>query len=508
MRKNFVTCFAMLLALTLFAIYSPSTAQAAAKDTLTIGAQADANTMDPVGMADGYSNTAGLLVYEGLLAMDDNGKIVPRLAESYKQIDELTYSFTLRKGVKFHNGDPVTADDIVYSMSRALGPKGAMVHYQNEGVKSVEKKDANTIVIKLKHPFTAFLSELTQSWGWVSSKKAIEAAEKNGGTYGTNPVGTGPYKLTAWRRGDRMTFTRFDDYYGKKAGLKQIVLRAIPESNSRIIELQSGAVDVAWPIPALSVKRIEADKKLTIVKKPNYVVFYMGFNCSKKPFDNIKVREAISLALDLNGIVKSVFRGEGQTCFGALPPNAKYYDKTFNKHEFNVEKAKKLLAEAGFPNGFKCEIWTNDRKARVDTATIMQSQLKAIGIDIQLKVMESGAYWTELEKGTHDMYLVGYYSATADFAPAMYSTFHSSQNGINTYTNFKNPKLDKLLEDANKTPDGKQREAIFKDIQKTLAQDQTMLFMQVGENVLGVNKNVKGFVPISTSEQDFSRVHY
>jgi peptide/nickel transport system substrate-binding protein len=393
-------------------------------------------------------------------------------------------------------------------MTRALGPKGAMVHYQNEGVESVEKKDENTIVIKLKHPFTAFLSELTQSWGWVSSKKAIEEAEKNGGAYGTEPVGTGPYMLTAWRRGDRMTFSRFDGYHGKKADINQIILRAIPESNSRVIELQSGAVDIAWPIPALSVRRVESDNKLSIVKKPNYVVFYMGFNCSKKPFDNPKVREAIDLALDLESIVKSVFRGEGQACFGALPPNAKYYDETYNKHEFNIEKAKALLAEAGLPDGFKCEIWTNDRQARIDTATIMQSQLKAIGIDIQLKVMESGAYWTELEKGTHDMYLVGYYSATADFAPAMYSTFHSSQNGINTYTNYKNPELDKLLEDANRTPDGKQRETIFKDIQRILAEGKTMLFMQVGENVLGVNKNVKGFVPISTSEQDFSRVHY
>ncbi|MDR1967012.1 MAG: ABC transporter substrate-binding protein [Synergistaceae bacterium] len=481
---------------------------AAEKDVFVIGAQADANTMDPVGMADGYSNTAGLLVYEGLLAMDGGGNVVPRLAESYEKVDDLSYSFRLRKGVLFHNGDPVTADDVVYSMQRALGPKGAMVHYQNEGVQSVEKTDDETIVIRLKYPFTPFLSELTQSWGWIASKKAIESAEENGGTYGSEPVGTGPYKLTAWRRGDRMTFDRFDGYHGEKPQLRQIVLRAIPESNSRVIELQSGAVDAAWPIPPLTVNRIEQDGKLSIVKNANYVVFYIGFNCSKKPFDNPKVREAISLALDLNGIVSAVFRGSGQTCYGAVPPNAKYYDATYNQHEYNIEKAKALLAEAGLPDGFKSEIWTNDRKERVDTATIMQSQLKAVGIDIDIKVMESGAYWTALEGGTHDMYLVGYYAATPDFGPAMYSTFHSSQNGINTYTNYDNAGLDDLLERSNKVPDGDEREKIFKDIQRILFEDKPMVFMQVGENVIGMNKSVKGFVPLSTSEQDFSGVYF
>jgi peptide/nickel transport system substrate-binding protein len=138
----------------------------------------------------------------------------------------------------------------------------------------------------------------------------------------------------------------------------------------------------------------------------------------------------------------------------------------------------------------------------------MQSQLKAIGIKIELKVMESGAYWTELEKGTHDMYLVGYYAATPDFGPAMYSTFHSSQNGINTYTNYTNPELDKLLEDSNKVADGPKREKIFKDIQKILANERPMIFIQVGENVLGANKNVRGFIPVATSEQNFSTVYF
>jgi peptide/nickel transport system substrate-binding protein len=510
LKKNALRYLAALLT-AILAVVAPCTlgqAGAAQKDTLVIGAQADANTLDPVSMADGYSNTAGLLVYEGLLTMNDSGEITPCLAESYERIDELTYSFRLRKGVKFHNGDLMTAEDVEYSMSRALGPKGSMVHYQNEGVESVTKKDDETIIIKLKYPFTPFLNEITQSWGWISSKKAIEAAETGGGSYGTNPVGTGPYKLSAWRRGDRMTFDRFDDYHGSTPKLKQIVLRAIPESNSRVIELQSGAVDIAWPIPPLSTKRIEQDDKLTVVKKANYVVFYMGFNCSKKPFDDVRVRRAIDMALDLDGIVRAVFRDGGETCYGAVPPNGKYYDASYNKHAFNVEQAKALLAEAGFSDGFKAEIWTNDRKERVDAATIMQSQLKAIGVDIGIQVMESGAYWTALEKGTHDMYLVGYYAATPDFGPAMYSTFHSSQNGINTYTNYSNAALDKLLEDSNKEPDGPGREKIFADIQKILFEEKPMVFMQVGDNIVGVNKNVKGFVPVSTSEQNFSGVFF
>jgi peptide/nickel transport system substrate-binding protein len=305
-----------------------------------------------------------------------------------------------------------------------------------------------------------------------------------------------------------MTFDRFSDYHGEVPKLAQIVLRAIPESNSRIIELQSGAVDVAWPIPSLSAKRIEQDGKLSIVKKANYIVFYMGFNCSKKPFDDIRVRRALGMALDLDGIVKAVFRDGGQACFGAVPPNGKYYDASYNTHEFDAQGAKELLSEAGYPDGFKTEIWTNDRKERVDVATIMQNQLKQIGVDAGIKVMESGAYWTALEKGDHDMYLVGYYAATPDFGPAMYSTFHSSQNGINTYTNYKNEVLDKLLEESNRTPDGPEREKIFAEIQRILSEERTMLFMQVGENILGVNKSVKGFVPASTSEQNFSSVYF
>jgi peptide/nickel transport system substrate-binding protein len=234
----------------------------------------------------------------------------------------------------------------------------------------------------------------------------------------------------------------------------------------------------------------------------------MGFNCSKKPFDDVRVRRAIDMALDLNGLVKAVFREGGRTCYGAVPPNGKYYDKEYDKHEFDPEKAKALLAEAGFPDGFKTEIWTNDRKERVDVATIMQSQLEAIGVTVEIRVMESGAYWTALEKGTHDMYLVGYYAATPDFGPAMYSTFHSSQNGINTYTNYDNANLDKLLEDSNKIPDGPEREKVFVEIQKILFDEKPMVFMEIGENILGVNKRVKGFVPVSTSEQNFSGVYF
>lgn len=466
--------------------------QSKVKDSLMVATAYDAKSLDPHAVNDVASSNVMTQIYGTLVRMNEKNEVVPMLADSFSQLDELTYEFKLKKGVKFHNGEEMKASDVKFSLERAA--KSALVShiFGDIDTNSFKMPDDYTISFKTKVPAAGFLSGLSHTGGSILSEKAVKAA---GEKYAMNPVGTGPFKFVSWTKGDRVELERFNDFYGEKPKFSKMTIRVIPEPTNRAIELESGGVDIAYEISSNDIKRIEENEKLQITRVIDNSTQYLGFNNQKKPFNDIKVRQAISYALNTKSIVESAWRGVGKVAVGPIGPNVRYSDKSLQAHEYNVQKAKELLKEAGYEKGFKTSIWTNEKKERVDMATIMQSQLKEVGIEAEIKILEWGAYLDGLSKGEHDMFIIGWTCQTPDPDLAVYAPLHSSKAGTGgNYSFFKNAKVDELIMKGRVMKDSPEREAVYKEIQKEVKAQAPWVFLSNGEQVVGTSKNVKGFV--------------
>lgn len=463
-------------------------------DTLVVATTYDAKTLDPYMTNDVASSNAMMQIYETLVTIDANGDVVPSLAAKVERIDGKTYRFTLKKGVKFHNGEELTADDALFSLRRAY-EKGASVRHIMGVIDPAgfRKIDALTFEVKTHDAMSSFLAALTHFGGGVIvNRKAVTEA---GQDYGFKPVGTGPYKLASWKKGDRMELVRFAGYHGKKPAFEKMVLRVIPEASNRTIELESGDVDIAFELSSLDISRVKANKDLALTSLVNNATTYMGFNCSKAPFNNKKLRQALSAAIHVPASVKAVFRGTGTAAAGPIAPNVKYANPALTPKLPDLKKARKLLAEAGYPDGLSCTLWTNSKKVRVDMATIIQAQLKKIGVDVKIQVLEWGAYLQGLKNNEHQLFIVGWTCQTPDPDMAVYPPFHSSQIGGNNFAAFGNEKVDALLDKARITADGKEREALYHEIQDQLLEESPWLCLANQKFAFGMQAYIENFHP-------------
>jgi peptide/nickel transport system substrate-binding protein len=480
---------------------------AAPKDTLVVANMYDAKSLDPHVTPDLASAHIMVQIYDTLVKVTDKGEVVPNLAEKFERVDDTTYRFTLRKGVKFHNGDELRASDVVFTFRRALDV-GKTIAYivgnmDPEGLRVI---DDYTVEMKTKTPDTSFLALLTHfGGGCILSEKAVKAA---GNEFGSRPVGTGPYEFVSWAKGDRITLKRNENYWGEKAKIPNVVVRSITEETNRTIELESGGADIAYAIPPIDIKRVQENEKLVLLRTPDTSVQHMGFNCSKKPFSDVRVRQAITYAIDLEKLVKAVFRGIGKPALGPVPPGIRYSNPNLPPVKYDPELSKKLLAEAGYPDGFKAEIWTNDRKERIDIATVIQSMLKKVGIDVKIQVMEWGAYLEKLKEKNHDMYMMGWGTPVPDPDYAVYGIFHSSQiTGMNKAV-YSNPEADRLMDLGRTLKDGPEREKVYHDLQVLLREQAPWVYVENGEQVVGIRRNVKGFVPNPAGYHRLSTVFF
>jgi peptide/nickel transport system substrate-binding protein len=467
--------------------------QTSAKDTLTVAVAYDAATLDPVATNDVASSNSMAQIYEQLVQMNDKNEIVPMLAESFKQVDDVTYEFKLKKGVKFHNGEEMKASDVKFSLIRAGKAPAVASIVGDMDTNSFQTPDDYTVSFKVKHPSTGFLAGLVLPAASILSEKAVTAA---GDKYGMNPVGTGPFKFVSWTKGNQLTLQRFDGYHGDKPKFSKMVINVIPEPTNRTIALETGEADIAYEITANDLKRVQDNKDLQLLRTIDFSTTYLGFNCAKKPFDDVKVRQAISYAIDTKQIVSTVWKGIGKAAVGPIPAQVKYSDTSLTVHEYNVEKAKELLKEAGYPSGFKASIWVNQKKERIDMATIIQSELKDIGIDVQIKVLEWGAYLAGASKGEHDMFMIGWVSQTTDPDIAVNGPFLSTNKGAGSnYSFFNDPLADQLILKGKTMKDSDERKDVYYQLQKEIIAQAPWVLLYNGEQVVGANKSVKGFKP-------------
>ena len=478
------------------------------RDTLVVADQYDATTFDPVRHNDYPSSRACHQVYDTLIFLNDDGTFRPGLAEKWEFVSDTAYKMYLRKGVKFHNGEELKAEDVKFSLERATTDLGAHIKTYSQDLDSVEVLDDYTVVLHLKKVNFPFFASLAHSWGSIVNKKEVEAQGENYGTPAGTAVGTGPFKFLSWQKSDRYTLERFDDYWGEKVKFKTLVLRSIPEPTARTVGLETGEVDIAYPIINNDISRIEENEALVLQRKPLASTTYMGFNTTKKPFDDPRVRKAFSAALDTVGIQKAVFRGVGKTPRTLIPSGIKYsIDAELPAHARDVEAAKKLFAEAGVdPKELKIQIWTNERKERVAMATIIHSQLQELGIDAEIKVLEWGAYIQGLQSKEHDLFLLGWGLSVPD---PDYAVAGLLETGAGTnYTFFSDAKLDELLAKGRAMPDGPDREKAYKDMQLYINEMCPMILLHNDESLVGVQKTVKGFVSNPFDVHTFATAYF
>ena len=494
------------LALALLVIGLVTSAGAQPAGTLVVGLVAEPVNLDPAQVTDLNSNRVGRRIVETLVTFpDESTHIVPGLAESWTvSKDGLHYTFKLRKGVAFHDGTPFNAEAVKFSIERQINPehpaakvgKYPFANYFFGNVKAVEVVDPLTVEFVLKEPRASFLAVLTAGAASVVSPSAVK---KFGADYPSNPIGTGPFKFVAWERGQKVVLEKNPGYWRGPAKIERVIYRPIVEDQARLTELLTGALDLIVGTPPDYVGQLESSGKVTLLKQVGAHVWYLGINNQKKPFDDKRVRQAMNYAVNKDAIVRDVLKGTGSLSAGPVLPKTWGADTALKPYPYDPERAKKLLGEAGYPSGFTTTLWVPESgsgmQSPVAMSTVIQSNLKAVGINVTLQTMEWGAYLAKLRTKEQELFALSWMAGNEDPDMVMYPLLHSSQwtpNGPNRAL-YKNERFDDLLSQARQVTDQTKRAALYREAQKILVEDAPWIFVDHEIQTAAHSKRVQGF---------------
>ena len=457
------------------------------KNTLTWAQGADVTSLDPHQGKETPAVQVNTQIFDTLVTVDpETNEVVPQIAESWEQTDDQTYVFKIREGIKFHDGSDLTAEDVKFSLDRARN--SAAVSYIVNFIEEVTVDDDHTVTVKTTAPYAPTLRNLAIPFAAIVPKAVVEADEN---AFIQNPVGSGPYKFVEWNHGDHVTLKAFDDYYAGKPETENLI---IPETSQRTIALETGEVDLAYDLAVNDIPKVNSDDKLTVYEIPSLTCWYVSMNMNKKPFDNPKVREAMSMAIDRQTIIDTINAGSGQTADAIIAPAVFGYYSTGVK-EYNPTKAKELLAEAGYPNGFSTTLWVNDNQSRIEMCQAMQAMLLEVGVQCNLEVLEFGSFISRTTAGDHDLAYFGWTTSSGDADYSYYSLEHSTQQGAAGNRSFlADPDVDKLIEEARSNTNEEERKELYKELAIKLDEINNNIPVYYSSINVGANKKVEGFV--------------
>ena len=486
---------------------APETDSGDLDNNLVIAVLSDASSLDPAGSNDVPSSVVQANIYETLVNRDEDNNIIEGLATEWNPVDDNTYEFKLREGVKFHDGEDFTADAVKANLDRIRDADVASPRFfLFEMITEVEVVDEHTVRITTEYPFAPLLAHLSHNGGAIASPKTIEAdyaamedGKDPGSVISQEPIGTGYFKFDSWNPGDEIKLVRNDDYWGDKVHVDSVTFKVVPESATRNADLERGFVHVADPMQPIEVAEINGGDFATVLQKPSSSLSYIGFNTEKEPFDNVKVRQAISMMVNKEEIITGVYEDFGIPAKGPLAPGIFGFNDDAEPLGYNPEEAKKLMEEAGFADGFKATVWTNDNPQRVDMAVILQNSLKELNIEVEIEQMEFGTYLDKTAAGEHDMFILGWSNPTGDADYGMYALFHSTQKGDPGNRSFyENAEVDKLLDEGRRESDPDARIDLYNKVQEHLIEDAPMVYIHHQEYLVGISNKVEGFA-IDTS---------
>ncbi|MEG1241485.1 MAG: ABC transporter substrate-binding protein [Oscillospiraceae bacterium] len=465
---------------------------------LKVGIATDLDsTLDPHKIVSAATRELFFNVYEGLVKPDTKGNMTPAVASKF-EISPTgdVFTFTLRDGVKFHNGNPVTVADVCYSISRAAGLETGkpLIDNFNE-VKSVASTDDKTIVVTLKEPNIEFLGQFTA------------AIIPEGNDPSAESVGTGPFKLVSHSPQESIVIGKFADYWGTPAYVDTVTYKIIPSAETLLMSLKSGALDLVAHLTSSQAKELGAD--FTVLEGTMNLVQAVYLNNAEKPFDDIKVRQALSYAIDRNSVMAFLADGKGAGLGSSMYPSfAKYFNpKLTDYYSFDPEKAKTLLAEAGYPEGFEMTITVpSNFQPHIDTAEIIAEQLKAIGVSAKVELVDWDSWLTNVYTGRkYQSTIVGVDAANLT-ARAMLERFTSDAG--NNFVNFKNTEYDETFKKAIAATDDAAQTKLYGRMQEILTEDAANLYIQDLCDLVAMGKNVGGYEFYPLYVMDMSKVYF
>jgi glutathione transport system substrate-binding protein len=472
--------------------YSAYGAPASSGKNLVFGLSAEPTNLDPAlaqGTAKRIVNGA---IYRALFSYDKNGKLVEELGSYTVAKDNKTYTIKL-KDARFHNSDPVTAEDVKFTFERLLNPKtGATFFKELSVIDRIEVVDAKTVKFVLKRECAPFVHYLAMIESAILSKKYTESKEN---ILATAPMGAGPYKFVSWEKGQSLVVEKNKDYF--KPGLPKldsITFTFYSDEDARSNALRSGDIDITDYVPWKDTASMLSDPKLTIDQE-NGPVMLLSFNTKVKPLDDPRVRKAISYAIDRTTVINTAFLGRGTPIYGfVLSKGWLGYDPSLNSYfAHNLDKAKKLLAEAGYPNGFSVKLLASSSYSmHSQTAICVQNDLKKIGINVTLDLPDWATRMKKVGEQDFDLFVN---AMSGEFGDPDWLTnyMYSGKPTYNTSAWFGDAEVDSLLDKGRTTLDSAKRDAIYKKLAKRLLDLSPHVYICYREQATGMQKYVTNF---------------
>ncbi len=420
-----------------------------------------------------------------------NGEFESDLAESWENVDDTTWKFKLKEGVKFHNGEDLTAEDVKFTLERVANDNKLLEYGNYKQIKEVKVLNDYEFEIITHEPEPALLNRVSRVGSGILPSKYIE--EEGWEQFLKEPVGTGPYKFVEWKKDDRVVLEANPDYFRDAPKWEELVFRSIPEDSTRVSELLTSGVDIAVNVPPTDWDRIKENEGTDIAKSATQRVMMLVLRHTEgHPTSDPKVREAIDLAIDKQAILDSLMEGAGTvTRTRVTPGNTGANEDLYQNTLYDPEKAKELLKEAGYEDGLELELSAPNGRYMKDkeSAELMQAMLKEVGIDVKLNFLEWSSFAEKYSsKSFGDMFLIGYGNSMFDAALAMERLSKEQAKGE---TDYDNPEVEKLLQDAMSNMNAEERDEQYKKAQEIIAEDRPQIYLYQLDSVYGFNEGLK-----------------
>ena len=469
---------------------------------------ADPPSLDPIHSTDTTSSTIVFHIFEGLVEQDPiTLDVIPALAERWEiSRDGLTYTFHLKHGIKFHNGREVTSSDFKYSFERCLDPanlserswvlapvKGAaqMLAGKTKSLSGMETPNDSTVVLRLEKPFAPFLLYLTIEAALVVAREGIT---KDGFT----PIGTGPFRFVEWQHDILVRLDAFDKYHGKKAGIPRVDFEIIPDVGVALMKLVVGELDLVNETPTGQLELIRKEYGKFVRMWPCLKVDYIGFNLTRPPFKgNLKLRQALSWAVDRKGIAETMYEGSAIPASSILPPGMKGRDDTIEGFGYDLDQAAKLLSEAGYPDGKglpHITLWYNTNAMHQQIVQYVQSTFRKIGVNINLKSLDWPAYLKACDNFEPDMYRMGWIPDIPDADNFLYLLTSAQAGPGGNSSGYSNSEFDRLINEARIITDEVRRIELYKRAERIATDDACWILLTYPQQILLFNPEYEGLV--------------
>lgn len=502
--SNWSRVFVAVAVLALLAVPMPAgSAQATPRDVLIFGATSDVETMDPQVSVDNIAWRAIYYCYDRLVQLKGGTtEVAPQLAESWTvSPDGKTFTFRLRKGVKFTDGTPFDARAVAASFTRMfkMGKGAAGLWDGILDASGITVVDASTIRFTLKTPFAPFLGSLATDQASIVSPGVTQ--HETGGDLGQawlagNSAGTGPFFLKEWRRGERIVLERNPNYWGAKPALRQVIIRNIPDAAVLRDLLERGEVDMGEVLTDDQIDAVKGKPGITVFEAPSFLATYIYLNNRNRYLSNVKVRQAVSYAIDYQNIIRGVRKGRAVQMRGPIPQGMAGHDNTVFQYTHDVARARRLLDEAGHPQGFELSLLIDPGvREWADIAAIVQANLAEVGIKVKIEGFARPTMRAKLDKADFDM-ATGFW--TPDYPDADMFTwfwFYSKNGGLAGNRSFySNPRMDELVVAQRQEPNPAKRLQLFRQIQKTAVDDAVYVYLHQPVYRITMRSRVKGYV--------------